>query len=315
VTDVSIIIPTYNRARFLGATIDSALAQGEGVEVIVVDDGSTDGTAGLLANYGERVRFLRQSKRGPSAARNLGAVQARGDYLFFLDSDDLIEPGAIAGLLERARTLGPDRVPFGQAMTVDEANEAAVGPAYGFPHLAVGHDLRLADLLGGVMPLCLSLTSRKSFHSLGGLRTDLRLGEDHEFAVRMHLSGLVYVATDVRVLRVRLHGDPRLSCTGDKGFGERALQLWSMIVNAVGVAEDFDRQAERALARMIWIAGRGSARGGDEVAAQALFALACSLDPKVDQNGRWPFRLLSWATGPYRAERCAEQLRSLLCRR
>jgi glycosyltransferase involved in cell wall biosynthesis len=315
VTDVSIIIPTYNRARFLGATIDSALAQGEGVEVIVVDDGSTDGTAALLADYGERLRFLRQSNRGPSAARNLGAVQARGDYLFFLDSDDLIEPGAIAALLEHARTLGPDRVPFGQAITVDEVNEAAVGPSYGFPHLAVGYDLRLADLLGGVMPLCLSLTSRKSFHSLGRLRTDLRLGEDHELAVRMHLNGFVYVATDVRVLRVRLHSDPRLSCTADKEFGERALQLWSLIVDAVGEVEDFDRQAERALARMIWIAGRGTARGGSEVAAEALFALACSLDPKVDRNGRWLFRLLSRVTGPYRAERCAEQLRFLLCRR
>jgi glycosyltransferase involved in cell wall biosynthesis len=314
VPDVSIIIPTFNRAQFLGAAIDSALAQGEGVEVIVVDDGSTDGTAALLAGYGDRVRSLRQSNQGASAARNLGAERANGEYLFFLDSDDLLEPDAIAALLKHAKALGPDRIPFGRAITVDGANEAAVGPAYGFPHLAAPHNLTLADLLGGIMPLCLSLTPRKSFHSLGGLRTDLRLGEDHEFAVRVHLSGSVYVAVDVRVLRVRLHGDPRLSSTRDNVFGKRALQIWSTIIASVEGAEDFDGRAKRALARMIWIAGREAARGGNKEAAEALFGLAWSLDLHVDRSGRWPLRLLSWAAGPYRTERCAEHLRSLLGR-
>ncbi len=118
--DVSIIIPTYNRAALLGSAIDSALAQGEGFEVIVVDDGSTDDTAILLAGYGNRIRVLRQANKGPSAARNLAAKAAHGDYLFFADSDDLIERGAVGRLLDEATLLGAAKISFGRATTIDE---------------------------------------------------------------------------------------------------------------------------------------------------------------------------------------------------
>lgn len=97
--DVSIIIPTYNRVRFVGEAIESALAQREGIEVVVVDDGSTDETSSLLASFADRVRIFRQPNAGPSAARNLGAQQARGEFLAFLDSDDILESGAVRALL------------------------------------------------------------------------------------------------------------------------------------------------------------------------------------------------------------------------
>ena len=98
----STIIPTYNRAHLLEATLDSALAQEfDGHEVIVVDDGSTDETPDLLARYADRVCLLRQDQRGPGAARNLGIRRARGTYLTFLDSDDLWFPWTLA-TFERA---------------------------------------------------------------------------------------------------------------------------------------------------------------------------------------------------------------------
>ena len=86
----SVIIPVFNRASLVARTIDSVLAQTEAdVEVIAVDDGSTDGSLEVLASYGSRIAVLQQANRGPGAARNLGARHARGDYLAFLDSDDL----------------------------------------------------------------------------------------------------------------------------------------------------------------------------------------------------------------------------------
>lgn len=89
----SILMPTYNRAAFLPETLESVFAQRfADYELIVVDDGSSDGTPALLARYGERLRVLRQARRGPGAARNLGLAQARGEYVIFLDSDDLFMP-------------------------------------------------------------------------------------------------------------------------------------------------------------------------------------------------------------------------------
>ena len=90
---VSVIVPTFNRARYLGQAIDSTLQQTfEAHEIIVVDDGSTDETAEVVAKYGDRVRYLRTSNGGVAHARNVGMSVASGDYLTFLDSDDLLYP-------------------------------------------------------------------------------------------------------------------------------------------------------------------------------------------------------------------------------
>jgi glycosyltransferase involved in cell wall biosynthesis len=86
----SVIIPTYNRAPLLKEALDSVFAQEfTDYEVIVVDDGSTDGTLEMLRGYGSRIQVLTQRNSGPGAARNLGSVIAKGEYLAFLDSDDV----------------------------------------------------------------------------------------------------------------------------------------------------------------------------------------------------------------------------------
>jgi len=87
---VSVIIPTYNRAHLIAQAVDSVLQQTySNVEIIVVDDGSTDDTATVMENYAERVSYVRQENAGSAAARNRGLAMARGDYIAFLDSDDL----------------------------------------------------------------------------------------------------------------------------------------------------------------------------------------------------------------------------------
>lgn len=86
---VSVIIPTYNLAHYLPAAIDSVLGQGYGpLEVIVVDDGSTDATAAVVAAYGTQVSYVFQANSGIGAARNRGLDLARGQLIGFLDADD-----------------------------------------------------------------------------------------------------------------------------------------------------------------------------------------------------------------------------------
>ena len=90
---VSVVIPAFNGERLIGRTIESALAQTySNVEIIVVDDGSTDATQEVVRRFGDRVRYLRQPNQGGAAARNQGISAARGDWVAFLDQDDLWLP-------------------------------------------------------------------------------------------------------------------------------------------------------------------------------------------------------------------------------
>jgi glycosyltransferase involved in cell wall biosynthesis len=90
---ISIVIPTYNRASFLKEAIDSVLSQTyRDFELIVVDDGSTDDTPKLLLPYGKKIKVITKANKGPSAARNRGIKAAKGDWMAFLDSDDIWKP-------------------------------------------------------------------------------------------------------------------------------------------------------------------------------------------------------------------------------
>ncbi len=109
---VSVIVPAYNAAEFLSACLDSLLAQTwEDLEVVVVNDGSTDDTAQKLEAYAQkhpRVRAVNQENRGVTAARLRGVAEAGGDWIGFVDADDVVEPDMYRRLMENARTYGCD---------------------------------------------------------------------------------------------------------------------------------------------------------------------------------------------------------------
>ncbi len=107
---VSVVIPTYNSASAVREALESVLAQTySDFEVIVVDDGSTDNTESVMRSFGDRVSYLKQDNRGAGAARNQGIQRSRGEYVAFLDSDDLWLPTKLAEqvpLLDRDSEIG-----------------------------------------------------------------------------------------------------------------------------------------------------------------------------------------------------------------
>lgn len=95
---LSVVIPFWNSEQWLATSIESALAQDAAAEIIAVDDGSTDGSAGVAERYGDRVRLIRQNNAGVSVARNTGLAAAIGDYVVFLDADDYFEGPVLRGV-------------------------------------------------------------------------------------------------------------------------------------------------------------------------------------------------------------------------
>jgi glycosyltransferase involved in cell wall biosynthesis len=105
---ISIVVPCYNAERTLAATIASALEQDAEKEVIVVNDGSTDGSAAIIRQFGDRVRALSTPNKGVSSARESGTKLARGQYIQFLDSDDLLAPATLRARLQALESSHAD---------------------------------------------------------------------------------------------------------------------------------------------------------------------------------------------------------------
>lgn len=133
---LSIIIPAYNAEAYLPQCLDSILAQEhQGCEVIVVDDGSTDGTAALLERYPD-VKVVHQENHGMSTARNRGLDEARGEYILFVDSDDLLTDGALATLV--AEFGGEDIIAFNARKLHDATGEQTYRPTIREPETTDG---------------------------------------------------------------------------------------------------------------------------------------------------------------------------------
>lgn len=147
---LSIIIPAYNAEAYLPQCLDSILAQEhQGCEVIVVDDGSTDGTAALLERYPD-VKVVHQENRGMSTARNRGLDEAQGEYILFVDSDDLLTDGALETLV--AEFGGEDILAFNARKMHDATGQQTYNPTIREPETTDGwtyfcrHRLEATDI-------------------------------------------------------------------------------------------------------------------------------------------------------------------------
>lgn len=137
---VSIVTPSLNQAAFLSRAIESVLSQGHpAIEYIVRDGGSTDGSQEILARYGDRLRWVSEPDGGQSAALNRGFAEARGEILAYLNSDDLLRPGAVAAVAEHFRRHPECDLLYGDADYLDEDDRiigAYATEPYSFARLA-----------------------------------------------------------------------------------------------------------------------------------------------------------------------------------
>lgn len=196
----SVIIPAYRSAATLARALDSVLAQtAPAFEIIVVDDASPDDTAGVVARYGDRVRYLRRERNaGVSAARNYGAAEARGDWLAFLDADDWYYPNRLAAHADWLRedpTLDfltgdyeyrdPDGKLLGTSLAQHEAGRRVLARANGAERVVMeagDFESFVADHFGDTHTLSVP---RATFLALGGYPLGFKVCEDVHFLTRL----------------------------------------------------------------------------------------------------------------------------------
>jgi len=205
---VSVVIATYNRADLLPATIESVLAQRfADFELIVVDDGSTDTTKAMLAQFKDRINYVYQDNRGPSAARNRGVQHARAAWIAIQDSDDLCAPNYLETLYGYARAHPQCAMVFanGAYLGGAEHNRETIIPAEKSRRLAA-RGVQLTDIFDkSIVRLQAALISKSCYDAVGGHDESLRISMDLDLAFRL-INRFPVAYLDQVVFYYRKHG-------------------------------------------------------------------------------------------------------------
>jgi glycosyltransferase involved in cell wall biosynthesis len=201
---VGVVIPCYNQARFLGEAIQSVLCQDyTDLEIVIVDDGSSDGTKEVASGYAEvdrRVRHVRQENRGLAAARNRGLAEVGGEYVVFLDSDDRLIPGALeVGVRELEAHPG---CAFVSGLCRKITADGSVVP--GWEQFRVRDDPYLELLRSCPVYVPAVMYRRCVFDAVGDFDTSYRAAEDYDLYYRI-LERFPVCCHDTLVAEIRRH--------------------------------------------------------------------------------------------------------------
>lgn len=224
---VSVITPTYNRAKFLGLAIESVLGQTyPSLEHIVIDDGSTDDTGAVIDRYkaDARLRFARQSNSGQAVARNVGLRMARGEFICFLDSDNLWK---LDKLERQVRLLDENPrvdIVYGDLDTIDEEGtiDASAKQMKRYSGRITKH-----LLIDNFVSFNTAMVRRRCFDEMGGLNESVRAGDDYDLWLRFSAKyEFLYVPQNFaqyRVMRDQISSDKEKRFASNKATIERFL--------------------------------------------------------------------------------------------
>ncbi|MBL8146036.1 MAG: glycosyltransferase, partial [Anaerolineae bacterium] len=237
---VTIVTPTFNQADFLERTLQSVLSQDyHRLQYIVVDGASTDGTSAILARYSDRVRVISEPDRGQADAINKGFRLAQGEILGWLNSDDLLLPGAISAVVRFFTAFPNGQFAYGDALAIDRRNRI-----YGLR--AHVRQTDHADLVNNgdfiVQPAAFWRASL--WRETGELNTDLRYTMDYDYWLRASLrTSLRYIP--VCLVAERLHDAAKTA----KGSRERVVEIEQLArrYGGEGLPSSFRAQAAAQL--------------------------------------------------------------------
>ena len=310
---VSILIPSFNAAAFLTEAVESALGQTyRDLEVIVVDDGSTDETPAILEelssrNGSDRFRFELGKHRGGCEARNRALELSKGEFVNFLDADDELEPNKIElqlpPLIENQADCCLCKVGLIWPSPRPRAAESKQHPIPDGDPFLYFSDFPIQT---GA-----PLHRRSLVERVRGFRPGLRRGQETDFHLRLGLAGARLTMIEEILVWVRMHDGPRVS----KTHHDPVNHLKSLFA----IADHFDLDSEpissrrKTLSSMLLCAAESSCRHGFIEEGKAAYTLAYRLDPECRSNSRvgWAYSSLAKMLGPARAEVMMHRLRNV----
>jgi len=309
---VSIIIPCYNDEGFVGAAIESALGQTyDPVEVIVIDDGSTDDSLEVIRSYDKHITWRTGENRGACHARNRGLELANGTFVKFLDADDeLYEKAVDAQIEQSAQIPRKNTVVFGDAHFVDHSAGCSRKSQYREKR---AEDSQVGYIMDVNPQTSMPLHRRSHLHRIGGFDERLPRSQEYDLHIRLAAAGVTFDYQPTPVASIRWHGgESRI--TNQNFFGRnprgqlRRIRKWREVTEEQNMLDD---QVRQILARRAWTGGRIALRQGYPEVAREYFSCARNLhaDPLTGASGA--YRQAVTLVGPRVAEQVATWAREI----
>lgn len=225
-SSVSVVITTYNRAEFLKRAIQSALKAGSDLEVVVVDDCSTDETPAVCAKLAN-IRYIRlTTNQGLAHARNAGVAESSSDFIAFLDDDDLRLPGSLDKQL--CKMVADERIAlcYGRALIGDARRQLPTGEIY--PSECPQGDIFWELLEQNFIPMPSVLVRKSALFELGGFNTDLTLIEDWEMWLRISERFMVAAVEEPVAIHRKADADSNQMCSDSRAICKQAMRVQQM---------------------------------------------------------------------------------------
>lgn len=302
---VSVIIPCYNSEKYIEKSIESAIEQDyEPKEVIVIDDGSTDKSLNIIQSFEPYIKWKHQKNGGAPKARNHGLSVASGEFVKFLDADDLLVEGAIEKQVRHTKESEESTVVYGSEMQIDENGNFE--ESYRSYRQMKDKEDPLKYILKVNPQTSLPLHKNIFLKAVNGFDESLPRAQEYDLHVRMVIEGIDFKYIPENVSITRFHGgESRVSNEDHLAEDPEYHVEWVRKVEKCirsSYNGRFSAEAKKFLAKDLWVNGRGVLRNGHPDVAKKSFEYAKELHPKCvvgSRSYRWCVRLL----GPILAER------------
>lgn len=277
---VSVIIPTYNRTRFISEAVESVLAQTySDYEILVVDDGSIDNTKDVLLPYQDKVIYIYQKNQGVSAARNTGIRNSKGKYIAFLDSDDMWLPEKLEKQVEILDKYPDISMVYSNISYCDEKGRyiRTASKANMFQSGHIPEKVLLWKVNCGYLQTW--LIRKSCFDEIGLLDTTFKMSEDREMSVRIAMNYNIYGLKEPLTMVRQHRPSERLGRSPAK---EREYYYFKFLDHFFDKYKDFqivEMTRKKLIAGYYWYAGKNYLRDGDMAEANDRFKKSIGHNP------------------------------------
>lgn len=308
---VSVIIPCYNAENYVSEAIESALSQTHTpIEIIVVDDGSTDRSVDAVCAYGEKVKILKTAQRGACAARNAGLKLCTGQYVQFLDADDVLLPNKIETQLPFLSVGQYDLVFCNGFLFGDDRPQRPIKKlrALPSPDNIDSFIYCLRHGFGTEGPL----HRRSLLEKVGGFREGLAGGQEYDLHVRLGAAGARLHKLDDYLFCHRNHDDPNRITRTPKPPGFNAELMMGLLERLHRDLPDaLTSEQRKEFAGALFQTSIHAYRAGAEAIAEKGFMVARALSSELEYNERIFYKFIACSADPMFAEACLKQARNI----